>query len=97
VRSNVWEGMAPYLPEFPYNLRDCEHLRKPVDFVAFDGLSEGGEVAIHFLEIKTGRSGLNPNKRRVRAAIHAGWAKPTLGQVVDLGSSLPLAAVLRSS
>ena len=72
VSGNVWEGMAPYLPEFPYNPQDCHHLGKPVDLLAFDGLSEGGEVTVRLIEVKTAKSRLNANERRVKAAVVAG-------------------------
>ncbi len=45
----------------------------PIDMLVFDGLSDPEkELDIIILEIKTGRSALNKNERRVRDAVEAG-------------------------
>ncbi len=65
------EKLAPRFPDFPYDPTDLRFLGTPVDYVVFDGLS-GGEVReVVFLEIKSGRSGLNAAQRRVREAVEA--------------------------
>jgi hypothetical protein len=41
----------------------------PVDFVVFDGLSDGYVHRVVFVEVKTGNAELNGNERRVKSAV----------------------------
>ena len=66
------EKLAPHFPEFPYDPTDVRFLGTPVDYVVFDGLAEGEVDEIVFLEVKSGKSNLNPAQRRVRDAVEAG-------------------------
>ncbi len=54
VKGKVLEHFAPYFPNFPYNPQDARFLGAPVDFIVFDGLSEGELKQIVFVEVKTG-------------------------------------------
>jgi len=69
VAGRVFERVAPYLPGFGYNPKDVRFVGDPVDFVVFDGLSEGSLRNVVFVEVKTGFGELNGNERHVRAAI----------------------------
>jgi predicted Holliday junction resolvase-like endonuclease len=69
VAGRVFERVAPYLPGFGYNPRDVRFVGDPIDFVVFDGLSEGNVRNVVFVEVKTGLGELNGNERRVKAAI----------------------------
>ncbi len=69
VAGRVFERVAPYLPGFGYNPKDVRFVGDPVDFVVFDGLSEGNLRNVVFVEVKTGSGELNGNERRVKAAI----------------------------
>jgi predicted Holliday junction resolvase-like endonuclease len=69
--GKVTEHLVPYLPDFTFNPRDARFLGSPVDFVVFDGLSEGELRSVYFVEIKTGKSSLNTRERRVRDAVLA--------------------------
>lgn len=62
----VSEKLAPILPDFPYNYKDLVFLGKWVDYVVFDGLSEGRLRQIVLLEIKTGTSRLNANEKQIK-------------------------------
>ena len=55
TKGKVAEQIAPYLPDFPYDPRDLRFLGSPVDYVVFDGMTEGSIHKIVFLEIKTGK------------------------------------------
>lgn len=68
----VSEKIAPLLPEFPYNYKDLVFLGKGVDYIAFDGLSEGNLRGIAFIEIKTGKSQLNRNEAMIKRVVDAG-------------------------
>ena len=43
----------------------------PIDFLGFKGLDGKGDVEIKFIEVKSGKSKLNSNQRRVRDAVKA--------------------------
>ena len=68
-RGRFVEQLAPYLQKFPYHPQDARFIGNPVDFVVFDGLSEGKDVNIVFVEVKSGKAGLNNNEKRIREAI----------------------------
>jgi predicted Holliday junction resolvase-like endonuclease len=70
--GKVFEQIVPHLPEFSYNPRDARFIGSPVDFVVFDGLSDGGLCRVIFVEVKTGGSELSARERRVRDAVKAG-------------------------
>jgi predicted Holliday junction resolvase-like endonuclease len=71
VTGRVFERVAPYLPDFGFNPRDARFIGDPVDFVVFDGLSEGDVRDVVFVEVKSGQGNLNGSERRVKAAISA--------------------------
>jgi len=68
--GKVYEQLVPYLPDFPFNPKDVRFLGSPVDFVVFDGLSDGQITRIVFVEVKTGAAELSTRERRVRDAVH---------------------------
>ena len=67
--GKVYEQLVPYLPDFPFNPKDVRFVGSPVDFVVFDGLSEGYITRIVFVEVKTGAAELSTRERRVRDAV----------------------------
>jgi len=67
--GKIYEQMVPYLPEFRWNPKDVRFVGAPVDFLVFDGLSDGAVRAVVFVEVKTGQSALNTRERLVRDAI----------------------------
>ncbi len=68
-RGQFVEQLTPYLQNFPYNPKDARFIGAPVDFIVFDGLSEGKDVSIVLVEVKSGKAGLNANERRIRDAV----------------------------
>jgi predicted Holliday junction resolvase-like endonuclease len=73
IRGHVTEHMVPYLPGFDYNPQDARFLGTPVDFIVFDGLSEGDLRRIVFVEVKSGkRAALSMRERLVRRCIREG-------------------------
>ncbi len=77
------EKLAPHFPDFPYEPTDLRFLGTPVDYVVFDGLSEGEVDEIVFLEVKSGASGLTTKERRVRDAVEAGAVRWDVYRVPD--------------
>ncbi len=69
ITGRVLEKFAPYVQDFGFNPRDARFIGDPVDFVIFDGLSEGQVKGVVFLEVKSGAGALNGNERKVKAAI----------------------------
>ena len=69
--GKVYEHLIPYLPDFRWNPKDARFIGTPVDFLIFDGLSEGHVRAIVFVEVKTGSSSMNARERQVRDAVRA--------------------------
>ncbi|WP_346765237.1 Holliday junction resolvase-like protein [Thermococcus sp. 18S1] len=53
IMGQVAEHFIPYLPGFRYNPKDAKFLGKPIDFIVFDGMSEGNLRKIVFIEVKT--------------------------------------------
>lgn len=70
VAGKATEHLAPLLPGFDFDPRDARFLGSPIDFVVFDGLSEGEVREVVFVEIKTGpMAALTSRERRVRQAV----------------------------
>jgi len=70
IMGQVTEHLIPFFPEFRYNPKDARFIGTPVDFVVFDGLSEGNLRRIVFVEVKTGKTGnLNTKERQVRDVV----------------------------
>lgn len=74
VTGKVSEQLVPHFPQFPFAPQDARFLGSPVDFVVFDGLSEGEEAVrrIVFVEVKTGGARVSPREQRIRDAIDRG-------------------------
>lgn len=73
IGGQVFEQIAPYLPDFPCNPADAKFLGKPVDFVAFPGLSDSDKVdEILLIEVKTGQSALSSREKEIKKAVKEG-------------------------
>lgn len=72
VKGKVAEQLVPFTQGFGYNPRDCRFLGSPLDFIVFDGLTEGELEQIIFIEVKTGLSRLSKREQQVRNVIDAG-------------------------
>ncbi len=84
--GKVMEHFIPYMPEFPYNPKDARFIGSPIDFIVFDGLSDGEVKSIVFIEFKTGNSELSTREKRIRDAIQSG---KVLWKELRYGWSLP--------
>lgn len=67
--GKITEHFIPHLPEFSYNPQDARFLGSPVDFIVFDGLSEGNLRRIVFIEVKTNAGALSTRERQIRDVI----------------------------
>ena len=67
------EQVAPFLPGFPCNPGDARFIGKPVDFIAFPGITEDNTVhEVLLIEVKTGKSALSGREKEVRRAVAEG-------------------------
>ena len=73
LNGQLTEQISPFLPKFPCSPSDVQFLGKPVDFIAFSGLSASDHVdEILFIEVKTGSSALSSREKEVRRAVQEG-------------------------
>jgi predicted Holliday junction resolvase-like endonuclease len=73
TRGKVTEHLIPYFPDFEYNPKDARFLGTPVDFIIFDGLSEGEMNKVVFVEVKSGKTGiLSKREKLVRECVDKG-------------------------
>ena len=68
--GKITEHFIPYLPMFKYNPKDARFIGSPIDFIVFDGLSEGEIRKIVLVEVKAGKSAqLTRRERQIANAI----------------------------
>jgi len=97
IKGQFSEQIAPLLPGFPKDLKASEarFLGKPVDFIFFKGIDEENITDVVFLEVKTGKSSLTVNERRLRDAItekRVEWREYRVPEEVTTVVRIPLAA-----
>ena len=66
------------------SVSELNFLGNPIDFIGFKGLDGKGDVDIKFIEVKSGKSKLNSNQRRVRDAVIAKrieWAEVRISEI----------------
>ncbi|MFN2526358.1 MAG: Holliday junction resolvase-like protein [Actinomycetota bacterium] len=67
------EQMVPFLPQFRYDPQDAHFLGKPIDFVVFDGLCDGGIKQVVFVEVKSGKKkSLDSRQQSIQECIDEG-------------------------
>ena len=71
IKGQISETLAPWSMNAVNSVKELNFLGNPIDFVGFKGLDGEGEVEIKFIEVKSGKSKLNKNQRRVRDAVKA--------------------------
>ena len=73
IGGQLAEQVAPFLPGFPCNPGDARFIGKPVDFIAFPGMTEGERVKeVLLIEVKTGKSALSGREKEIRQAVAEG-------------------------
>ena len=71
IKDQISEVLAPWSIESLNSVKELSFLGSPIDFVGFKGLDGEGEIDIKFIEVKSGKSRLNKNQRRIRDAVAA--------------------------
>ena len=65
LHGTHWENFVPFTEEFEKiaSKENACFIGKPVDYVVFD------DDAVKFVEVKTGKAGLNQKERKIKALI----------------------------
>lgn len=71
IKGQISEVLAPWSIESVNSVKELSFLGSPIDFVGFKGLDGEGNIDIKFIEVKSGKSRLNKNQRRIRDAVAA--------------------------
>ena len=69
-KGKIVEGLIPVMKGFGYEMEDCRFLANPIDYIIFEGVSQGNVDHITFMDIKAGKSAdLDTHQRKIRDAI----------------------------
>ncbi len=77
LTGKITEHFIPYLPDFPYNPQDARFMGAPIDFIVFDGMSEGELKEVILVEVKTNKGSLSKRERQLRDVVNEGRVKWT--------------------
>lgn len=73
LTGQMAEQISPFLKGFPCNPSDAKFIGKPVDFIAFPGLTENNKVEeVLLIEVKTGNSTLSEREKEIKKAVNDG-------------------------
>ncbi len=71
IKGDISELIAPWSMDCVNSVKELRFLGSPIDFVGFKGLDGEGDIEIKFVEVKSGKSRLNKNQRRIRDAVES--------------------------
>ena len=60
LKGKIGEQIAVLLPEFPYLPSDARFIGSPIDYIIFDGYSEGKNINLIMLDVKKGKPNTEP-------------------------------------
>ena len=60
IKGQIGERFAPFSDGFGYEPADARFLGSPVDYVVFDGMTDGEIKGVAFVEVKVGALPLSP-------------------------------------
>ena len=69
------EQLVPFFPGFKYDPTEVRFIGSPIDMVVFPGLASGDPQEIVILEIKTNKSQLTPQQKKIRQLIENGMVR----------------------
>lgn len=82
------EQLVPFMKEFPYDPSDVRIISGgPVDYIVFDGLSDGKIRELVFLDVKTGTARTNKPQKQVEDCAFRGQVRFTLFEVDSSGAT----------
>ena len=71
IKGQISETIAPWSMDAVDSVKELSFMGSPIDFIGFKGLDGDGDVDIKLIEVKSGKSALNKNQRRIRDAAKA--------------------------
>ena len=72
LKGKIGEQIAAILPEFKYNPADARFIGNPIDYIIFDGYSEGKDINIVLLDVKKGKyAKLSKPQTEIKRAVDA--------------------------
>ena len=66
------EHYVPFMEDFPVKPGDVQFFGKPIDYIAFSDRGSKSKCSVHFIEVKSGKSGLNNHQKNIKTAIQEG-------------------------
>ena len=92
IKGDISEIIAPWSMKVVNSVKELNFLGNPIDFIGFKGLDGEGDVEIKFIEVKSGKSRLNKNQRRVRDAVEEKrieWAEVRVTEIEIVEKIIP--------
>ena len=71
IKGGISEIIAPWSLDCVNSAKELRFIGSPIDFVGFKGLDGDETIDIIFLEVKSGKSRLNSNQRRIKDAVNS--------------------------
>ena len=84
IKGQISETLAPWSMTVVDSVSELNFLGNPIDFIGFKGLDGKGDVDIKFIEVKSGKSKLNQNQKRVKDAVVAKrieWVETRISEI----------------
>ena len=72
LKGKIGEQIAPLFDVFPFDVADARFIGAPIDFLVFNGYSDGQTEEIVLVEIKTGKSKLSKRERNIKKVVDSG-------------------------
>mgnify|MGYP000926189500 CR=1 FL=1 len=70
-KGKITEVLIPVMKGFGYKMEDCRFLANPIDYIVFEGVSQGNVDHITFMDVKTGKTGdLDKHQKKIRDTIN---------------------------
>ena len=71
LKGKIAEQIVSLYPQFKHMPSDARFLGSPIDYVIFDGMSEGKPIDIVFMDVKSGSSRLSANQQKIKDAVES--------------------------
>ena len=83
-RGYAVENLLPFIPsQFPWHPKDARFMGAPIDYLIFDGMSDGDLRKIVLVEVKAGKAKVTRRQQQIKDAVEAGKVEFALVQVTE--------------
>jgi predicted Holliday junction resolvase-like endonuclease len=72
LEGKVFEQLVPHFPEWKHVPSDARFIGTPIDYIVFDGLSEGEPKQITIVEVKKGKGSTTKIQNKIKKLIKEG-------------------------